>query len=430
MKTKLGLALSALLLLTACGPSGTPTAVADLLASNTPEEAAAEDSATPQSLDAEDSTLSPTPQEVQETATSAGAPSIPNPDDYAWVQVASGFAQPLLVTNAGDGSGRLFIVGQTGTIHVIENGQVLAAPFLDISSRVGSTGNEQGLLGLAFHPDFAENGYFYLNYTNQSGNTMVARFSTSADPNLADPDSETTLLQVSQPYANHNGGHLEFGPDGYLYIGLGDGGSGGDPGGNGQNTNTLLGALLRIDVDGGDPYGIPADNPFVNGGGAAEIWAYGLRNPWRYSFDRLTGDLYVADVGQNQWEEVNFLPGGVAGGANFGWNYYEATHAYQGTPPNGANLIAPVAEYDHGSGCSITGGLVYRGAALPAWNGVYFYGDFCSGTVWGLVQDADGQWQSETIYNLGINITSFGMDENGEIYVLDRNGNLYQLRGQ
>lgn len=313
---------------------------------------------------------------------------------------------------------------------MIENGATLADPFLDIREQVGSQGNEQGLLGLVFHPDYENNGFFYVNYTDVNGDTVISRFQVSADPNRAEAASEKFLVQVDQPYPNHNGGHLEFGPDGYLYAGLGDGGSGGDPQGNGQSLETLLGKVLRIDVNSGDPYGIPGDNPFANGGGLAEIWTVGLRNPWRFSFDRATGDLYIADVGQGEWEEVNFLPGGIAGGSNFGWNYFEGTHTYEGEPPVGVNFIAPVTEYQHGARCSVTGGYVYRGAALPAWQGVYFYGDYCSGEVLGLLQHADGTWESQLLYSLDVNITSFGLDENGELYVVGRSGGIYQLRAQ
>jgi glucose/arabinose dehydrogenase len=347
---------------------------------------------------------------------------------YSWNPIASGFSQPLLVTHAGDGSGRLFVVEQHGMIWVIENGMQLAEPFLDIRFEVGSGGNEQGLLGLAFDPNFASNGYFYVNYTGLGGNTVIARFQVSDNPNIANPDSEAPMLYVAQPYANHNGGHLEFGPDGYLYIGLGDGGSGGDPAGNGQSLETHLGKMLRIDVTQGEPYAIPPDNPFANGGGLPEIWAYGLRNPWRFSFDRATGDLYIADVGQGEWEEIDFLPGGIAGGSNLGWDYFEGTHPYEGTPPDGANFIGPVVEYDHGARCSVTGGYVYRGAALPAWNGVYFYGDFCSGEVMGLYQQADGAWQNEVLWDTSALITSFGLDEAGELYLVDRSGGIYQLQ--
>lgn len=364
------------------------------------------------------------------TSTPIPAASFADPAAYAWNLIADGFNSPILVTNAGDGSGRLFVVEQPGVIWVVAKGTPLADPFLDIRGQVGSQGNEQGLLGLAFHPDYESNGFFYVNYTDGSGDTVISRFQVSADANIADAASEHILLQVAQPAANHNGGDLEFGPDGYLYAGLGDGGNQGDPNGNGQSLETLLGKMLRIDVNGGDPYTIPADNPFANGGGLPEIWATGLRNPWRFSFDRATGDLYIADVGQGQWEEVNFLPGGIAGGSNFGWNYFEGTHTYEGEAPSDINFVFPVTEYEHGARCSITGGHVYRGAALPAWQGVYFYGDFCSGEILGLLQHADGSWESQLLYLLDINITSFGLDENGELYVVDRGGGIYQLQAQ
>lgn len=354
-------------------------------------------------------------------------PSLADPAGYTWTAIAEGFSRPLLVTNAGDGSGRLFVVEQGGRISVIQNGSTLPEPFLDITHQVGSESNEQGLLGLAFHPDYEQNGFFYIDYTDLNGDTVVSRFKVSTDANVADATSEQILLQQDQPYPNHNGGNLAFGPDGMLYIGLGDGGSQGDPHGNGQSLETWLGKILRIDVNAGSPYAVPADNPFAAGGGLPEIWALGLRNPWRFSFDGATGELYVADVGQNQWEEVNALPAGTAS-ANFGWNYFEADQPYEGNP-DGLNDTRPVAYYSHEEGgCSITGGHVYRGTALPAWQGVYFYGDYCSGIVWGLVQNEDGSWQNSQLYNTEFLITSFGVDEAGELYLVNRGGQIYQLQ--
>ncbi len=368
--------------------------------------------------------LAPTPTPV---LTFRASPTPTPPEEYAWVRVVGGLNQPLDIQHAGDGSGRLFIVEREGTIRVLLNGMLQEQVFLDIRDRVGHRGAEQGLLGLAFHPRFAENGLFFVNYTDRRGNTVIARFHLSGDPNRADPAGEKQLLYIEQPYANHNGGGLAFGPDGYLYIGLGDGGSAGDPHGNAQSPNTLLGKILRLDVDHGDPYAVPADNPFVQGGGRKEIWAYGLRNPWRFSFDALTGDLYIADVGQNAWEEVDFLPAGSPGGANFGWNYFEGTHPYAGAPPAGLSVIPPVTEYDHGQGCSITGGLVYRGEALPEWQGIYLYGDFCTGYIWGLV-NAGGNWQVKRLFETGFAISTFGQDESGEIYLADyRGGAVYRL---
>ena len=354
-------------------------------------------------------------------------PSFPAPENYRWTPVASGLTRPTDLTAAGDGSGRLFVLEQSGRILILQGGSLLPDPFLDIRDRVGSAGNEQGLLGIAFSPEYRSNGTFYVNYTDLNGNTVIARYHVSGDANRADPSSEEALIHVSQPYTNHNGGGLAFGPDGDLYIGLGDGGSQGDPQGNGQSLHTLLGKLLRIDVNQSPGYRIPADNPFANGGGNPEIWAYGLRNPWRFSFDRVTGDLYIGDVGQNRWEEIDFLPAGSPGGANFGWNYREGTHPYQGEPPSGLALLDPIYEYDHSQGCSVTGGAVYRGQMLPEWQGIYFFGDYCRGTVWGAYRDAQGVWQVKSLFETGVYISSFGQDEEGEIYLLDQ-GNGQVLR--
>ena len=326
---------------------------------------------------------------------------------------------PVELQNAGDASGRLFIVEKRGRILVLQNNQLLSQPFLDIRSEVESRGTEQGLLGLAFHPRYSRNGMFFVNYIDLSGNSVVARFHASTDPNQADPGTEVDLLHVSQPYANHNGGSLAFGPDGFLYIGLGDGGSGGDPLRNGQNLQTLLGKILRINIDSGDTYSIPPDNPFQAGGGLPEIWAFGLRNPWRFSFDRLTGNLYIGDVGQDKWEELDIVPAGVPGGMNFGWSIYEGMHPYQDQPSAEVAVTFPIAEYSHSEGCSVTGGSVYRGTTLPEWQGVYFYADYCSGTVWGLIQTGPDHWQSKVMFSTGAQISTFGADEAGEIYLAD-----------
>jgi len=303
---------------------------------------------------------------------------------------------------------------------------LLTTLFLDIRDRVNDGSNEQGLLGLAFHPNFSQNGYFFVNYTGQGGDTFVARFEVTSDPNWVDPASEKIILRIKQPFGNHNGGHLAFGPNGQLYIGTGDGGSANDPQGNAQNLNTLLGKMLRLDINHAEPYGVPADNPFIGTGSRPEIWAYGLRNPWRFSFDRLTGDLYIGDVGQNQWEEINFLAVNAPGGANFGWDFWEAFHPFEGNPPPNLDFVSPISEYDHSLGCSVTGGVVYRGS-LEAWQGVYFYGDFCTGIVWGLLRDSAGEWQNSQLYQTGANITSFGEDENGEVYLVDRKGTVWVL---
>lgn len=367
---------------------------------------------------------------VSSTSTPAPASSFPDSTAYKWAPVASGLVQPTDIKFPDDGSGRMFVLEQPGRILIVQNGQVSSPPFLDISDKVGNAGSEQGLLGLTFHPDFARNPYFYVNYTDTNGNTVVARYQASSDQ--ADPKSEKVLLRVDQPFPNHNGGSMLFGPDGFLYLGLGDGGSGGDPLGNGQNTGVLLGKLLRIDVDHGDPYAIPPANPFASGNGRPEVWAYGLRNPWRVSFDRLTGDLYIADVGQGKWEEIDFLPAGSPGGTDFGWNYREGLHPYSlAAPPAGVQLVDPVAEYSHSEGgCSVTGGYVYRGA-MPEWQGIYLYGDYCSGMVWGLLHSGGAgsslTWQSQLLFQTGANITTFGEDSSGEVYLADRGGTIYKL---
>ncbi|MBV6391534.1 MAG: hypothetical protein KPEEDBHJ_00742 [Anaerolineales bacterium] len=396
------------LLTIACGMSGAPS----------PTSAPP----SPPTTDSSPQTESPPGQDPATpppTAIPPGASQFPDPNGFAWMPIASGLERPVDVQSAHDGSGRLFIIEKYGTIRIVENGTLLDAPFLNISARVDDSGNEMGLLGLAFHPDYESNGYFYVNYTGDRGHTRISRF--QAEGNSADPDSEQVLMVVEQPYENHNGGAVVFGPDGYLYLGLGDGGSGGDPHGNGQNTEVLLGKILRIDINNGDPYSIPADNPFGN-----EIWAYGLRNPWRFSFDRASGDLWIGDVGQGEWEEIDYLPAGSPGGANFGWSVMEAAHAFNGEQQTG--MILPVAEYSHSnpySGCSVTGGHVYRGS-MPEWNGIYLYGDYCEGTVWGLIQ-LNGQWQSQSLFESGVTITSFGEDENGELYLASDNGKVYIL---
>jgi glucose/arabinose dehydrogenase len=345
-------------------------------------------------------------------------------------RVIGGLDNPVGIANAGDGSGRLFILEKPGRIRVVQDGKLLGTPFLDITDRVGSAQSEQGLLGLAFHPAYAQNGHFYVNYTDRQGNTVVARFVVSGDLSRADPTSEALVLALEQPADNHNGGHLAFGPDGYLYVGTGDGGASGDRFGNGQNRQTLLGAMLRIDVDHAQPYAVPASNPFVDDPNTRnEIWAIGLRNPWRYSFDRLTGDLYIADVGQNVYEEVNFQPAGSPGGQNYGWPIMEGLHCYPADRScDRAGLTLPVQEYDHTQGCSVTGGYVYRGQAFPALSGIYLFGDFCSGRIWGLALTGDGDWQVARLAQMDIQLSSFGEDEAGELYVLDKGqGELFRV---
>jgi glucose/arabinose dehydrogenase len=351
----------------------------------------------------------------------------PNPATYEWRLISNGLTMPIGLANAGDGSGRLFVLEQPGMIRIIQDGELFPDPFLDLNGQVGCCG-ERGLLGLAFHPDYKSNGYFYVNYTDLNGNTKIARFQVSENSNLADPVTQEVLLGVMQPFPNHNGGGLAFGLDGYLYIGLGDGGSGGDPLGNAQNLDVWLGKLLRLDIDHGDPYTIPADNPYAQGGGAPEVWASGLRNPWRFSFDRLTGDLYIGDVGQGSWEEIDYYPAGGPGGVNFGWNYREGAHtSVASSPLDDLVLTDPVTEYGHDQGVSVVGGIVYRGEKFPELQGIYFYGDYGSGNVWGLYQTVDASWENALLFQTGTNITSFGEDESGEIYFVDHRGSLFRL---
>lgn len=378
-------------------------------------------------------TQPPAPSATPAATTATSAPSgiiLPDPSGYTWQLVVNGYQQPVGIASAGDGSNRLFVLEKAGVVRAILRGAARAEPFLDISGEVKSSGSEQGLLGIAFDPHFAENGFFYVNYTDLDGNTVIARFHVPKPGGPADPGSEVKLLRVKQPYPNHNGGGMAFGPDGYLYLGLGDGGSQGDPNGNGQSLTVLLGKLLRIDVDHGQPYTIPQGNPFAKGGGLPEIWAYGLRNPWRFSFDRNTGDLYIGDVGQDLWEEIDFLPAGVQGApANFGWNYREGLHPYStAAPPASARFTDPIYEYSHDQGCAVIGGEVYRGKALPAFEGVYLFGDDCSGNVWGLARNGAAGWQAGLLFHTDFNISSFGLDEVGEVYLADlKSGSIYRL---
>jgi glucose/arabinose dehydrogenase len=341
------------------------------------------------------------------------------------------FNRPLDLQNAGDGSGRLFVVEQGGYIRVIYNDSAEGAGlFLDISGRVDSSGNEMGLLGLAFHPDFKNNGNFFVNYTD-GNNTVISRFTVDPDnPDSTDPETEETVLTFSQPYANHNGGQIAFGPgDGYLYIGTGDGGSGGDPQGNAQNRKTLLGKILRIDVDNRDTglnYAIPPDNPFSGNaeGYREEIYAYGLRNPWRFSFDTQSDSLWAADVGQNTVEEINL----IEKGGNYGWNIMEGSLCFnpsEGCDSSGLEL--PVYEYRHTIDRSITGGYVYRGEELPELRGAYIYADFISGLIWGLWYKEGEEIRNYTLAETGLNISSFGTGSDNELYLTAFDGNIYRL---
>jgi glucose/arabinose dehydrogenase len=342
------------------------------------------------------------------------------------------FNQPVEICSAGDGTNRLFVIEQTGAIRVFENSKNTSASkiFLDISDHV-LYGGEQGLLGLAFHPNYGENGYFYVNYVaDNPRRTIIARYSVMAnDPDQADQNSELVLLEVNQPFTNHDGGQLAFGADGYLYIGLGDGGSGGDPFGNAQNTSSLLGKILRIDVDspsGGRNYGIPADNPFAGNalGYREEIYAYGLRNPWRFSFDPPTGTLWVADVGQNQREEIDL----VEKGKNYGWNIMEGTLCY--SPSTGCDqtgLELPVWEYGRDEGICVIGGFVYRGSTLAGLYGAYVYGDYGSGSIWALQYDGTSAPVNTLLVDTALSITSFGLDENSELYFTAFDGKIHTL---
>lgn len=384
-----------------------------------------------------------TPSATADAPTSLPAPEVPPPTAPAAVEPAAlaslnialeplppTFSRPTHVTHAGDGSGRLFVTEQAGQIWVVRDGN--RTLFLDLLALVGARGNEQGLLSIAFHPRFAETGAFFVNYTDRNGSTVVARYAVDpSNPDQADPSSAQVLLTIEQPAPNHNGGLLKFGPDGYLYIGTGDGGAAGDPWGNGQSLTTMLGKILRIDVDGATPYSVPADNPFVGQTDVRpEIWAWGLRNPWRFAFDRATGDLFIADVGQNEFEEVHFEPADSPGGVNYGWNIMEGEACFRDATCDQAGLDLPAAVYSHTqepSGCSITGGYVYRGSTFPQLAGAYLYTDYCTGNLWALYRINDA-WQDQVLGRLSINASSFGEDEAGELYLVDREGGgLYRL---
>jgi glucose/arabinose dehydrogenase len=346
------------------------------------------------------------------------------------VEVASGLSNPLYLT-APTGDGRLFVVEQPGRVRIVRAGALLPQPFMDITAKT-SSGGERGLLSIAFHPQFATNRYVYASYTDLAGDTRIERYTVSAtNPDIIDPASAQLILSVDQPFANHNGGLILFGPDGMFYVGLGDGGSGGDPQNNGQSSATLLGKLLRLDVDAATPYAIPAGNPFIGQTGARpEIWALGLRNPWRFAFDRVGGHLYVADVGQNAWEEVHVVASNRAG-VNYGWRILEGNDCYGAASCNSQGLERPVLTYSHSEGCSITGGVVYRGSLIPAIVGHYFYSDYCTGFVRSF-RYANGQavdQQSWDVGSLGM-VLSFGEDAVGELYVLSANGRVYRLEAE
>ena len=354
------------------------------------------------------------------------------PPDWPQINLRSNLEMPIQMANAGDGSGRLFVVEQKGRIRVISDGGLLATPFLDISDQVACCG-EQGLLSVAFPPDYSNKHYFYVNYTNAEGDTEIVRYRLSSDPNVADPESAEIILRIDQPDVIHNGGHMAFGPkDGYLYIGTGDGGPLRDPGNRGQDPDTLLGKMLRIDVESGvTPYAIPEDNPFAQTSGyRGEIWALGLRNPWGFAFDSRTGDLFIGDVGAGEFEEINYQPASSGGGENYGWSMFEGTHCPRPHVCDTTGLTQPVAEYPHSQGCAIIGGPVYRGSQFASMQGIYFYADFCSGRIWGL-RNIDGKWVSALLYDAPFRTTSIGEDEDGNLYVANySDGTIYALEGE
>lgn len=392
------------------------------------------------------SALSTVAQDQQEQESAAAQPGgdLPGDPSLELVQVADGLIDPINVQSANDGSGRLFVLERVGTIRIIQDGEVLEEPFLDISEQTKIDFLEQGLLGMAFHPDYENNGRFFVYYSDYqtNGDHFLVEYSVSEDdPNLANPDSGRVVLTVEDPYVNHNGGTMHFGPDGYLYLTIGDGGLAGDPYDNAQDTEDLLGSILRLDVDnqGSEPYGIPEDNPFAPGGvqqsavaneaaqdgsyhpdARPEIFQYGLRNAWQFSFDPANGDMYIADVGQIAWEEINYVPADQIGGQNFGWDAMEGAHCY---PPSEGQSCAqegvlPVAEYTHGeNGCSITGIGIYRGNQSPNLDGIYFAADWCSGKFWGLQRDDGGSWQFEELLDTEMLVAGAGQSENGELYV-------------
>ncbi|HET6267090.1 MAG TPA: PQQ-dependent sugar dehydrogenase [Acidobacteriota bacterium] len=342
-------------------------------------------------------------------------------------QVAT-ISSPVAIAPSPDGTGRLFIVEQTGQIRILKGQQLLNQPFLDISNLISCCG-ERGLLGLAFHPNFTANGFFYVYYTNTAGNIVIARYKISSNPNVANRSSAFRILTIPHPnFSNHNGGSLQFGPDGFLYIGVGDGGSGGDPNNHGQSLSVLLGKILRIDVNHGIPYSVPISNPFVGVANARpEIWAFGLRNPWRFSFDRRNGDLFIGDVGQDSFEEVDWQLSTSHGGINYGWRIMEGRHCYNpAINCNSTGLKLPILEYSHANGCSITGGFRYRGTKIPTLVGHYIYGDFCSGQILHAKQ-VTGRWTTSVLLNTNLQISTFGQDNSGELYVADLGGAVYKI---
>jgi glucose/arabinose dehydrogenase len=372
---------------------------------------------------------------VRGTGTGASESAVPAgsaqsaPTTMRLEQVGERFRSPVHLTSP-PGDARLFVVEQAGRIRIVKNGSVVSQPFLDIASRVQS-GGEQGLLSMAFHPDFQSNGYFFVNFTDRSGDTRVERFHADPAGDVADASSSRLVIAIDQPYGNHNGGLVVFGPDGMLYIGMGDGGSGGDPRGNGQSRQVLLGKLLRVDVNGSEPYAIPRNNPYAAGSGErSEIWAFGLRNPWRFAFDRSSGLLYIADVGQNEREEIDVEPATTAG-LNYGWNIMEGDRCYRSGTCNRSGLILPKISYGRdGGACSVTGGFVYRGRRIPSIAGHYFYSDYCAGWLKSFRMDGGAvtdrrEWKMDSIGH----VVSFGEDSSGELYIIAEGGRVFRFAG-
>jgi glucose/arabinose dehydrogenase len=351
------------------------------------------------------------------------------PADVQLTTFVTGYSAPSGLYHCGDE--RLFVLEKdAGDIEILMTSGQYVGTFLDLTGLI-STGGERGLLGLAFHPNYGDNGYFYVNYTNTAGHTVIARYQVSSNPNVADPASAQILLTINQPYSNHNGGHLAFGPDGYLYIGMGDGGSAGDPQNFAQNPLSLLGKMLRIDVNQANGYGIPPTNPYAGQNDTLpEIWAIGLRNPWKFSFDRQTGDMFIGDVGQNVWEEINFQSAASNGGENYGWRCYEADAAYNTSGcQNSSAYVYPVAAFNHSSPynfCSITGGVVYRGSDFPALQGIYFFSDYCDGDIYALTFDGN-QWNDTELFGSNAGVVAFGEDAQGEVYVVNNGGTIFRL---
>ena len=370
------------------------------------------------------------------------------------IQIANGFTKPVYVCQPPGDNDRLFVLEQKGIIKIIKNGMTVRKPYADLRNKVHNPitpGDERGLLGLAFHANYQNNGFVYINYSDKNDHTIVSRFRVASDPDRLDTKSEKVLIKLKQPFSNHNGGHMEFGPDGYLYISVGDGGKWGDPYNNAQNLGNLFGKILRIDVDTGDPYAIPDDNPFINNEDAKdEIWLYGLRNVWRFSFDWGKGDVYLGDVGQDLWEEIDFVAAENAGGQNFGWRVMEGNHCYNPKEdceptgelpifeyPNDANYMKILIGMDEPNvdGCSVTGGYVYRGSAISELQGTYFFADYCSGNIWtfkeknGKATEFQNRTEEISLGGGGFTnyISSFGEDNNGELYIVDYNGIIFKL---